>query len=171
MPKRKKKTDAWKKLVSGHSKGPKRVKFKRERKTKHSDPLKSAHLSSVIEFQLFDVSDTPKIVSFLVVNSILRRLSLSTGETMTYRRNQLPKWFKHFEKAFNDYGEVTLRSFIGRCYILPKKTIVDKVIIKIKPTEEDEKKHQTIKARVNALFKNSANHRPARRPSSNVEYM
>ncbi len=171
MPKRKKKAEAWKKLVSRHVKGPKRVKFKRERHTKHNDPLKSAQLSSVIEFQVFDVTDTPRIVSFLVVNSILRRLRLKTGETMTYRRNHAPKWFEHFEKAFQDYGEVTLRSFIGRCYILHKKTIVDKVVIKIKPTEEDEKRQQSVKAHVDALFNNSTVHMPARRPVDNAEYI
>ena len=156
MPKRKKKSEAWKNLVRTHTKGPKRVKFKRERKTKHKDPLKSAEMSGIIEFQLFDVFGKPRYISFLVVNSILRRLSLRLGESRTYRKNSLPKWFKNFEKSFSGNGEVTLSNFIGRCYIFHTKIKTQKVVIKIIPTEEEEERQRAVKARVLQLFKGSA---------------
>jgi len=161
MPKRPKKSGAWKKLRKSYMKGPKRLKMPGKRRAKNYDPL--GDLSSLKRVQL--TLGENKHIAVLITEEAFERLNVKDGKMYTMRRNRLTRAGKVFEKIFkgadhNSYvmrkrNETTMANGVGRCIVCYGVRLTSpSVVLRIQPTFEEEKHNEVIRLRMDKLFGN-----------------
>lgn len=133
MPKRcrkRKGSCAWKKLVRGHKRGPKRVNLSRPRRKGDVDPLTVPGHSKRIQIILSSDGAQNKI-GVSVFNQVFTELGLVQYKGYTMTKNRLTraghalrkclKTFEHNDFILGQIHELKLDNCVGRCIVMTGK--------------------------------------------------
>jgi len=178
--KRGKKSEAWKKLLKRHQKGPKRIKIQNPRYKKGVDPL--CCLENVKRVQIILKNESkPKYISVVMFNQSFVNIGLFRGDDISMPFDRLRKAgaalrksfdvFSHNDRVLGGVKEKNFGGIIGRCILFTKKFENCDAIIHIMPPEEEINKREAVRKYVDNLFKNTSNRVICTREDRDIEYI
>lgn len=142
MPKRRKTkgTDAWKKLVRLHKKGPKRIKVSVPRSKNGVSPLTMPEHSKRIQIVLGD-----RKIGVVVFNHIFVEMGLVLQQQYTMQVNKLTRagqllrktlhMFSHNDFILGQIRELKLDNCVGRCIVMTGKIVKPDAQLIIEPVQ------------------------------------
>ena len=164
--KRGKKSEAWKKLLKRHQKGPKRIKVQNPRFKKGVDPL--CRLENVKRVQIILQNESePKYISVVLFNQSFANIGLLCGDDISMPIDKLRRAghalrksfdvFSHNDRVLGTTKHKNLGGFIGRCILFSKKFEKCDATIHIMPSEEEIKKREAVRKHIDNLFDQNSN--------------
>lgn len=162
MPKRKKQSDAYKKLRAAVRKGPKRVKISRPRRSTHQDPLTKPENVKRVQICLQYGMDERTLV-VVMFKQAFSELGFVQHKIYNMERNRLTRGVKLFKKIYEKapsvdftrkkFKEIKLGYGVGRCLIFFGSSIENPdATINIQKTKEEQQRAEKVKAYVASLF-------------------
>lgn len=178
--KRGKKSEAWKKLLKRHQKGPKRINVQNPRFKKGVDPL--CRLENVKRVQIILKNETkPKYISVVMFNQSFTNIGLLRGDDISMPMDKLRRAghalrksfdvFSHNDRILGGVKEKNLGGIIGRCILFTKKFENCDATIHIMPSEEEIKKREAVRKHIDNLFENTSNHGICAQEDRDIEYI
>lgn len=160
--KRKKKSEAWKNLMSVHKKGYKRVRIHSKRRKNGIDPL--TQLENVRRVQIIlKYEIQTRYVSVVMFREAFDRIGLHVSDEMSMRKDKLNRPASCLKKTFDQFDhndavlkrskELKLVGPVGRCFIFTEKFQKHDACITILATEASEERFQRTRDYVSSLFK------------------
>ena len=102
-PRKKKKSEEWKKLLRAHKKGPKRIKLTKERYKKGVDPLTVREHTKRIQIVYVDGATTKKTCS-VVLNSSFSNMFIREQKTYEMSSDKMSIAAKSLRRGFMELG-------------------------------------------------------------------
>lgn len=128
--KRKKKSDAFKKLIKAHKKGPKRLTLYKERVKEGEDPLLNPSKSKHIQLMIKSCYEI-QYICVVVLPISFKKMSLSQGKTYTMTNKRLTRAGRclyktfdvldHNDRIFERVHHMNLTSAAGKCLVVAGK--------------------------------------------------
>lgn len=132
MPKRRRKkkngTEAWKKLVRIHRKGPKRIKLSEPRSKNGRSPLTMPEHSKRVQIILENGTCTTQKIGVAIFNKAFEDMGLKQKEVYRMTRNKLTRaghllrecldMFEHNDFILGRLKEKRLDNCVGKCIIM-----------------------------------------------------
>jgi len=162
--KRKTKSSAWKKLISQHKKGPKRIKLQNPRFKQGVDPLNI--LENVKRVQIILKTEcNPKYISVVMFNQSFSNIGLHSGDNISMPMDKLRRAGHAFRNIFDIFGhnerilgaekEKKLGGLIGRCIMFTEKFKICDATITILPSKEELMKREATNNYISKIFNRS----------------
>ena len=160
--KRKKKSEAWKNLMSIHKKGYKRVRIHSKRRKNGIDPLTQLeNVRCVLCCLKYDIA--VRYVSVIMFLECFDQIGLNVSDVISVHKDKLNRSANCLKKTFDQFDhndhvlkrskELKLPGPVGRCLIYAEKFEKYDACITILPTEAEGKRMQQARDYVSSLFK------------------